>query len=176
MGEVEINIWSRISLFWPFRPEQTLKWEGTSVKPDEDPLGEIPTGDFFTKSMCVRNWTRTWNEIRYEQNWLIVLLLKECEYYHELMKWRSWVDECNLWTKQRCCGEVSGRRKVSVVKDGSREKLVGWAVYAYMWHAPVSKSCGRTGYTGPTGRTGPSHDPPDPSAYSTHTALPWLAS
>ena len=36
--------------------------------------------------------------------------------------------------------------------------------------------CGRTGYTGPTGRTGPCHDPPDPSAYSTHTALPRLAS
>ena len=35
---------------------------------------------------------------------------------------------------------------------------------------------GRTGYTGPTGRTGPCHDPPDPSAYSTHTALPRLAS
>ena len=37
-------------------------------------------------------------------------------------------------------------------------------------------NCGRTGYTGPTGRTGPRHDPPDPSAYSTHTALPRLAS
>ena len=39
-----------------------------------------------------------------------------------------------------------------------------------------SPCCGRTGYTGPTGRTGPRHDPPDPSAYSTHTALPRLAS
>ena len=36
--------------------------------------------------------------------------------------------------------------------------------------------CGDTGYTGPTGRTGPRHDPPDPSAYTTHTALPRLAS
>ena len=36
--------------------------------------------------------------------------------------------------------------------------------------------CGRKRYTGPTGRTGPCHDPPDPSAYSTHTALPRLAS
>ena len=36
--------------------------------------------------------------------------------------------------------------------------------------------CGRTGYTGPTGRTGPRHDPPDPSAYSTHTSLVRLAS
>ena len=35
---------------------------------------------------------------------------------------------------------------------------------------------GRTGYTGPTGRTGPRHDPPDPSAYSTHTSLARLAS
>ena len=46
-------------------------------------------------------------------------------------------------------------------------------------HTPstlASHHCGRTGYTGPTGRTGPCHDPPDPSAYSTHTALPRLAS
>ena len=40
----------------------------------------------------------------------------------------------------------------------------------------VEGGCGRTGYTGPTGRTGPRHDPPDPSAYSTHRALPRLAS
>ena len=41
---------------------------------------------------------------------------------------------------------------------------------------PKRCNCGRTGYTGPTGRTGPRHDPPDPSAYSTHTSLPRLAS
>ena len=43
-------------------------------------------------------------------------------------------------------------------------------------HHILTSQCGRTGYTGPTGRTGPRHDPPDPSAYSTHTALPRLAS
>ena len=41
---------------------------------------------------------------------------------------------------------------------------------------PKRAACGRTGYTGPTGRTGPRHDPPDPSAYSTHTSLAQLAS
>ena len=102
--------------------QRALWWESISLKP------------------IVRNWTGTRNEIRYEQNWLILFLLEECEYYHELMKWRSWVDNCNLWTKQRCCGEVSGRRKVSVVKDGSREKPVGWAVHVYMWHRSIQYS------------------------------------
>ena len=42
-------------------------------------------------------------------------------------------------------------------------------------HLPLhGYHCGRTGYTGPTGRTGPRHDPPDPSAYSTHTSLALL--
>ena len=64
--------------------------------------------------------------------------------------------------------------------NNSRTFPISSELYTIFFYGILSSAvlnrCGRTGYTGPTGRTGPRHDPPDPSAYSTHTALPRLAS
>ena len=84
----------------------------------------------------------------------------------------SWSTLLSTWTT-RSIQTIWQYLKVSsytTVPPGSPHSLPDMPTH------PATSGCGRTGYTGPTGRTGPRHDPPDPSAYSTHTALPRLAS